>query len=102
MTHRHLIADDAIEKIKKQGCCLGKYRILLSGGYYCFLEKIFDCPHQDKRYVKNASGYMLACKTNNQLPCEQCERYIKAQDELANETKDIIRESQVDQFDIVY
>ncbi len=83
MTHRHLIDEEAIEKIKKHGCCLGKYRILLSDDYYCFLEKIFNCHHQDRRYVKTINGYMLACKTNNELPCEECDIYLKLKSETA-------------------
>ena len=85
MGHRHLIDDQAIEKVKRQGCCLGKYRVLFSDGYYCFLEKIFDCPHQDRRYVKSVNGYMLACKTNNQLPCEQCDVYVSSETTVAEE-----------------
>ncbi len=78
MTHRHLIDEEAVEKIKERGCCLGKYRMLFSDGYYCFLEKIFDCPHQDRKYVKTINGYMLTCKTNNQRPCEECDMYVRA------------------------
>lgn len=77
MAHRHLLDEEAIEKIKEYNCCLGKYRVLLSDGYYCFLEQIFDCPHQDRRYVKNINSSMLACKTNKQLPCQECDTYIK-------------------------
>ena len=83
MAHRYLIDEEGIEKIKKQGCCLGKYRILLSDSYYCFLERIFECPHQDRRYVKTMNSHMLVCKTNQQLPCEECDIYLKLKSETA-------------------
>jgi len=75
--HRHLIDERAIEKIKEHGCCLGKYRVLLDTAYYCFLEGIFDCKNQDRRFVKKINGDMLACKTNRQLPCQDCDLHKK-------------------------
>lgn len=73
--HRHLIDEKAVEKIKERGCCLGKYRVLLGATYYCFLEGIFDCKNQDRRFVKRINGEMLICKTNKQLPCQECDLY---------------------------
>jgi hypothetical protein len=73
--HQHLIDGEEIERIKERGCCLGKYRVLIDNSYYCFLEGIFACKNQDKRYVKNLNSNMAVCKTNQQLPCEQCELY---------------------------
>ena len=75
MNDRHLISEESIEAIKKQGCCMGKYRVLMSDGYYCYLEGVFDCPHQDRRYIQIMNTYMMACKTNNQLPCQECLQY---------------------------
>ena len=83
MTLKYLIDEQAIEKIKKQGCCLGKYRVHLSDGYYCFLERIFDCSHQNRKYVKNINAYMFVCRTNQQRPCEQCDVYKKSNTILA-------------------
>jgi hypothetical protein len=77
MTHRHLIADDVLERVKKQDCCLGRYRVLLSGGYYCFLEKIFNCVYQDRKYIRNINAYMSVCTTGQQFPWEQCDVYAK-------------------------
>lgn len=73
--HRHLIDTGAADKIKERGCCLGKYRVFLDAAYYCFLEGIFDCKNQDRRFVKKINGDMLVCKTNKQLSCEECGLY---------------------------
>lgn len=73
--HRYLIDERVIEKLKERGCCLGKYRVLSGGIYYCFLEGIFDCENQDRRFVKRINDDMLVCKTNKQLPCEECDLY---------------------------
>ncbi|MDP2905875.1 MAG: hypothetical protein Q8O22_06215 [Candidatus Omnitrophota bacterium] len=73
--HRYLIDEKAIEKIKERGCCLGKYRVLLDGAYCCFLEGIFDCHNQDRRFVKKINDEMLVCKTNNQVLCQECVLY---------------------------
>ncbi len=78
MHDRDLIHEDSIAAINQQGCCLGKYRIEVEGKYYCYLEHLFDCKHQDKRYVKSFKSVMFTCKTNNQLPCQLCENYTKS------------------------
>lgn len=64
---------------------MGKYRVFLTDGYYCFLEGIFNCAHQDRRYVKSMNGHMLVCKTNKQFPCEQCDVYAKSETMLVED-----------------
>lgn len=75
--HRHLIDEHEIELIKERGCCLGKYRVLVEATYYCFLEGVFDCNHQDRQYIKKLNSNMTVCKTNRQLSCEKCDSYKK-------------------------
>lgn len=75
---RHIIDTGVIEQIKTTGCCLGKYRVLMDGSYYCYLEDAFQCENQDKQYVKKLKSHMFFCKTNSQLPCAECPKYNAA------------------------
>lgn len=77
LMHRYLIDERAVEKIQARGCCLGKYRVLINKSYYCFLEGIYECRNQDRRFVKMVNDDMLVCKTNNQNPCSACELYLE-------------------------
>jgi hypothetical protein len=75
MRQSDLVYEGEVAKIQAQGCCLGRYRVLLDGTYYCYLEGVVECRHQDRRYVKSIHRTMLVCETKNQVPCERCEHY---------------------------
>jgi hypothetical protein len=84
-----MVDDLEIERIKKQGCCLGKYRILLSDGYYCILDNVFDCPHQEKTYIQLIDREMSVCKTNQKKPCEECAIYNRAENNRLKDNHEI-------------
>lgn len=75
--HNHSINEEGIKRIKEQGCCVGKYRILLDDVYYCYLEDVYNCKNQDKQFIKKYNSHMHICKTNYQKPCEECDLYKK-------------------------
>lgn len=75
----HSIDEDGIARIKEHGCCLGKYRVLLGGVYYCYLEEVFNCKNQDKQFIKKFNSHMHICKTNYQKSCAECDLYKKSQ-----------------------
>ncbi len=76
--HDHSIDEQEIEIIKERGCCLGKYRALLHGVYYCYLEDLFNCKNQDRQFIKEFNSHMHICKTNHQKPCEECDLYKRS------------------------
>jgi len=78
MHDRDLIHEDSIAEISQEGCCLGRYRTKVEDTYYCYLEHLFDCKHQDKRYVESLKSIMWARKTKNQLPYQPREEHTKS------------------------
>ncbi len=75
MSDRQLISEEGIARVEKNGCCLGKYRVLIDGNYYCYLEDRYNCKHQSRQFVRKINCSMTICEINNQRPCEVCEKY---------------------------
>ncbi|MHC4914374.1 MAG: hypothetical protein ACYTGB_02700 [Planctomycetota bacterium] len=69
------LSEEDIRDIRKHGCCLGKFRTLLEGTYYCYLADVFECRHQEKRHVEKLGADLVVCETARQEPCETCDYY---------------------------
>jgi hypothetical protein len=69
------LSEDHVSEIRKHGCCLGKYRVLLDRTYYCYLAHTHDCRHQEKRHVEKLGTEMTVCETDRQEPCETCDYF---------------------------
>ena len=72
------LGEGAVREILERGCCLGKYRVLVEGTYYCYLEGAFECRHQQRRRVQRIGADMLVCEADRQESCESCEHYKAA------------------------
>ena len=78
MLDKDIISEQAVAEVQKTGCCLGKYRILIGGTYYCYLVDVYKCKHQDRKFVKTINSEMAVCISNEQLSCEECDQYSAA------------------------
>ncbi|MHC4914964.1 MAG: hypothetical protein ACYTGB_05680 [Planctomycetota bacterium] len=78
MNNSELAGEEARNLIGRHGCCLGTYRVLLAGVYYCYLGSVLECRHQERGRIRQLGEDVFVCETKRQEPCHTCDLYSVA------------------------
>jgi hypothetical protein len=81
-----MISKEGISQIKKIGCCLGKYRALINGTYFCSFGGQVSCKGQSRQFVKKIDGYLTVCEPESQNPCLECDTYQQHKSSISIQT----------------
>jgi hypothetical protein len=81
-----MISKEGISQIKKLGCCLGKYRALINGTYFCSFGGQVTCKGQSRQFFEKIDGYLTVCEPDSQYPCQECEKYQQHKSSIAIQT----------------
>jgi hypothetical protein len=87
MLDTEILSEQGIAQVEKTGCCLGKYRIFFGGTYYCYLMDVYECQHQERKFIQTIHSEMAVCLSNEQHSCNACDQYKTASVEAKEKLK---------------